>query len=844
MPRHPWAAAGLSHFLLTMMLLSVQFRWVLLWTVCLVSHAVSQTTEMRVPNGTLAVPQEPSASAIALENAFGDAINLGYPAVVITAAPSETNRLFIAHQTGEVFVLPSLHSPIVASFLSVRSRVAWGGEAGLLGLAFHPGYATNRLFYLFYTASVPQDNGVLMEDRLSRFQGSPEDPDRALPDSEQILFSQPDFNYNHNAGDLHFGPDGYLYVSLGDGGGNGDIVNAQRINKDFFSGILRIDVDKRPGSLEPNPHHAVWTNLQGEAYYSVPPDNPFIGTTNFNGQPIDPATVRTEFWAVGFRNPWRMSFDSLNGKLYAGDVGGGKAEEVNLVVRGGNYGWPYLEGTNVFYPPIGFESVMPICSIPWGSGDEQARSVIGGVVYRGSRMPELYGSYVFADFTGGKIGKLTPDGTNPVPFELLTTGTQASAFGLDPRNGDILMTAYLEGKIKRLTHRDGTNAARLPYTLAETGVFRDLASLEAETGILPYEINVPFWSDHARKRRWFSIPDTNQAMTWSASGNWLFPTGTVWIKHFDLELTNGIPESARRLETRFLVKNAEGVHGFTYRWNAAQTDADLVGSGGQDETIPVYRPDGSLLRNQTWRYPGRSECLQCHTPQGGYALGFNTVQLNRAHDFGIGPTNQIAQLSRMGYFDGPTPDPETLPRLAPASDVSASLEHRARSYLQANCVQCHQPGGVARGIWDARIATPMVEAGILNGPLVSNYGDTANRVVRPGSLDQSMLFRRVSQPGPGHMPPLGTSELNEEAIELLRQWITSGVGSVTVTWAGSGPLHLSYSGEPGRAYRIEASTDLVQWQPVATVVATATGAVEYSAESGSERARFYRVVWP
>ena len=795
--------------------------------------------------GTLIVPAYPEATSYAFTDGFpGVYIGRGFP-LAIANPPGATNRLFVANQLGEVHVIENLANASSFLFLNIGEKVTYGGESGLLGLAFHPDYASNGFFYVFYTALVRQTNGIVQDNRLSRFSVSPTDSNHALAESELVLFSQSDYGPSHNAGDLHFGPDGYLYVSLGDGGGNeGLLSNAQHINKDFFSGILRIDVDKRPGSLEPNPHPAIRTNSQGEAYYSVPPDNPFIGTTNFNGQPIDPATVRTEFWAVGFRNPWRMSFDSLNGKLYVGEVGAAKAEEIDCVVKGGNYGWPYLEGSNIVFLPSGFESVLPICSIPWGSGDDQARSVIGGVVYRGSQIPELYGSYVFADFTGGKFWKLTPDSTNPVPFELLTTGTQASAFGLDPRNGDILVTAYLEGKIKRLTYGDGTNGARLPHTLAEIGAFRDLGALEPEAGVMPYEINVPFWSDHARKRRWFSIPDTNQTMTWSATGNWLFPTGTVWIKHFDLELTNGIPESARRLETRFLVKNTEGVHGFTYRWNAAQTDADLVVSGGQDELIPVYRPDGSLLRNQTWRYPGRSECLQCHTPQGGYALGFNTVQLNRNHDDGVGLTNQIAQLSRMGYFDGPTPEPETLPRLASAGDTSASLEHRARSYLQANCVQCHQLGGVARGIWDARIATPMAEAEILNGALLNNYGDTANRVVRPGSLDQSMLFRRVSQPGPGHMPPLGTSELNEEAIELLRQWITSGVGSVTVTWTGSGPLHLSYVGEPARAYRIEASTDLVQWQPVATVVATATGAVEYSADSGSEAARFYRVVWP
>ena len=808
----------------------------------------------RDENATLTVPLNPPVLGFSTETAFPGA-EFSAPICVATP-PGETNRLFVVERAGRIQVLTNLAAPTSTLFLDISDRVVGTDEGGLLGLAFHPGYASNRQFFVFYTLNTTSAAGSGFHNRLARFHTSESDPNRGLEASEVVLFDQRDVEFNHNGGDVHFGPDGYLYVSLGDGG-SGGVVNSQKINSDFFSGILRLDVDKRPGSLAPNSHAAIHTDGQGEAHYAVPPDNPFVGSTSFNGLSFDPSSVRTEFWAVGLRNPWRMSFDPVTGLLYCGDVGANTREEVNIITKGGNYGWAYREGTLVYSPfgdtpsPPGSVLLAPILEYPrmLETGDNSLRGncVIGGVVYRGQRLAGIQGDYIFADNTSVNVWAVRYEQGQASNFRLLTRVNVPASFGIDPRNGDVLicdLSSGLSSGVRRLVYSETQTGEPLPAHLSQTGAFSDLTSMSPYPGIFPYVLNVPFWSDHALKRRWFSIPDMNQTMTFSASGNWLFPTGTVWIKHFDLELTNGVPESARRLETRFLVKNTEGVHGFTYRWNNSQTDADLVALGGQSETIAIYRPDGSLLRNQTWRYPSRSECLQCHTPQGGYALGFNTAQLNRNYDYGAGPTNQIAQLSRMGYFAGPAPDPETLPRLAAASDASASVEHRARSYLQANCVQCHQPGGVAQGHWDARLLTPLAAAGILNGGLVNNYGDVANRVVRPGSLEQSILFRRVSQPGPGHMPPLGTSEPDEEAIELLRQWIISSVGSVTVTWTGSGSLHLSYAGEPGREYRIESSLDLVQWQSVATVIATAAGVVEYSADSRSGTARFYRVVWP
>ena len=794
----------------------------------------------------LQLPDTPPVAGYTTTDAFP---GLGFGPVCMTVPPGETNRLFLVRRGGYIYVITNLMNPNVTLFLDLSTRAYFYGEGGILGLAFHPGYRTNRYFYVDYTLQTTTAAGTGFHDRVARFETSPDDPNVGLIDSEVPLITQFDEDADHNAGDLHFGPDGYLYVSLGDeGGSGGQFDNSQRIDKDFFSGILRLDVDKRPGSLAPNAHPAA------SAHYAVPPDNPFIGTTNFNGISVDPNMVRTEFWAVGFRNPWRMSFDPVTGDLYCGDVGQSGREEVNVVVKGGNYGWNYREGT-IAYDPV------PPPSMPSPTVDPvleyrrigstvdpglEGNCVIGGVVYRGSRLPELNGHYVFGDHASANVWAMRYDGANATAFRQLLNlngPSQLICFGVDPSNGDVLLGLQGVNEVRRLIYSTNISGTMLPPTLADTGAFKNLVDLVPGDGLMPYEINVPFWSDHARKSRWFSLPVGNPRMRFDVSGNWSFPTGMVWVKHFELEMTNGIPESARRLETRFLVRNANGVYGITYRWNESQTNAVLVPEEGANESFLVH--DGGTVRTQSWRYPGRIECLVCHTDKGGWALGFNTAQLNRTDDYGNGLTNQIVALSGLGYFDGPTPAPETLPRLASAEDKTVSLEHRVRSYLHANCAQCHQPGGAGQGLWDARIATPLEEAGLMEGPLLNNEGNELNRVVRPGSLENSILFRRVARLGPGHMPPLATSELDEQSIDLLTQWIRNSVSSLTVSWTMSGQLHLACSGEPGRAYRIEASDNLTQWRTVATVIATAMGTVDYVEDARSgEVFRFYRVVWP
>ncbi|HWA27400.1 MAG TPA: PQQ-dependent sugar dehydrogenase, partial [Lacunisphaera sp.] len=362
-------------------------------------------------------------------------------------AAGETNRLFVVEKTGRIQQVTGLGStPAKQVFLDLSARVLTASEQGLLGLAFHPDFAANRYFYVFYCTNATTTAGTGAHDRLSRFTALASPATNAdILATEVPMISQFDEATNHNGGDIHFGPDGYLYVALGDeGGANDQYNNSQRIDKDFFSGLLRIDVDQRAGSIAPNPHPAVHAGT-----YRVPFGNPFIGATSFNGTAVNSANVRDEFWAVGLRNPWRFSFDPPTGRLFVGDVGQGAREEIDLVEAGGNYGWSYREGRIAgprANPPSGATFDEPI----WDADRSVAGSITGGVVYRGSRFPDLAERYVFGDYVQNRIFAMTLPASGPVQVETLLTEPTPVAFGADPSNGDILIASIGSGAVHRL----------------------------------------------------------------------------------------------------------------------------------------------------------------------------------------------------------------------------------------------------------------------------------------------------------------------------------------------------------------------------------------------------------
>lgn len=732
----------------------------------------------REANTTLRMPPELPAATSTSYATTNFATGFINP-IALAVAPGETNRMFVCERAGVIAVITNLANPTRQVFMNIGSRI--GGladEGGLLALAFHPGFATNRRFFVYYTAPGPVSPQLY--DRVSRFTAQTNNPNAGDTNSEAVLISQLDEAGTHNGGDLQFGPDGFLYFSAGDEGNGCDVYhNSQSITGDFFSAVMRLDVDPRPGSLAPNPHAAI---AGATTNYAVPPDNPFVGATQFNGAAVSPDRVRTEFWAVGLRNPWRMSFDGPTGQLYLHDVGQTNREEVNVILRGGNYGWKWREGKPptggpcaLGAPPAGFTNwIDPVLEYAHGFATNQGNAIGGGHVYRGNLLPELYGRYLLADYISGHLWAMTHDGTNATSWSWLATDNGITCMLPDPRNGELLMTD-LGGQIKRLVHANAATGA-LPATLAGTGIFTNLATLATAPGFVPFDVNTALWSDHAAKRRWLCVPSTNLAIGFHERLPWTFPTGTVWVKHFELELTNGDASSARRLETRVLVKNATASEGYgvTYRWGTSLTNATLVPDGGLDEPFAIT--DGGTIRTQVWHYPSRGECLACHNSGAGFALGVATPQLNRDFDYGGEVTNQLRVLARCGYFAAPPASFVPLPALAAVTNAAWSAEWRVRSYLAANCAQCHFPGGPAPANFDARIVNPVSQANLIDGSAANPFGDPANRVVAPGDPAHSILLSRMSVRGAAQMPPLASALVDTQAVALVTAWIQSLAG--------------------------------------------------------------------
>jgi len=327
-------------------------------------------------------------------------------------------RLFVVEQEGIIKVV-SADGMNARVFLDLRDRVTAGGELGLLGLAFDPAYASNGQFFVDYTAKDP------LRTLVVRYRRDASNPDAADPRSGQTILVVPQPFENHNGGQIVFGPDGMLYIALGDGGAAGDPFGNGQNRAALLGKLLRIDVRTRTATT----------------FYGIPPDNPFAG--NAQGW-------REEIYAFGLRNPWRFSFDRPTGRLWAGDVGQDRIEEIDLVVKGGNYGWNIMEGPLCYSPSSGCDTaglIAPVFSYDRSAG----RSITGGFVYRGPTLATLSGKYVYGDYVSGRIWALESNGSGNVRNTLIAeSGFHISTFGVD-RVGEIYVCDYDGGKIFRLT---------------------------------------------------------------------------------------------------------------------------------------------------------------------------------------------------------------------------------------------------------------------------------------------------------------------------------------------------------------------------------------------------------
>jgi uncharacterized repeat protein (TIGR03806 family) len=314
-------------------------------------------------------------------------------------------------------------------------------------------------------------------------------------------------------------------------------------------------------------------------------------------------------------------------------------------------------------------------------------------------------------------------------------------------------------------------SGEFPKLLSQAGAFKDMPDLTPDDALIPYDLIVPFWSDGAAKVRFISVPD--EKIKFAPTGEWIFPRGTVFVKTFELATNELKPSLKRRLETRLLVcDSAGGVYGVTYKWRADNSDADLLETN-LTETILIQTATG--IRTQQWYYPSRADCLTCHTANAGLVLGLKTRQLNRDFTYPAGVTdNELRAWNHIGLFDTNISDAdiEKFPKLARADDLSRTLEDRARSYLDANCANCHRPRGTV-AYFDARYDTPLARQGLIDGRVLIDERIDNSRVVAPNDIWRSILFMRTDTTEAFKMPPLARNEIDEQGMKLLRHWIES-----------------------------------------------------------------------
>ncbi|MFZ4763753.1 MAG: PQQ-dependent sugar dehydrogenase [Roseimicrobium sp.] len=569
-------------------------------------------------------PVTPSTNDLyGVENAFPSIV---FDQPMFLMPYPNSNRLMMVRKPGTILRFENRADVTNADtevFLDISDHVYTSSDSGMTGLVFHPEYgqagSPNRGYV--YVTYKWQPQGLAGPDyaylRLSRFT-VPDGQTAADVSSELVLFQQLDRQQWHDAGCLMFGMDGYLYFSVGDEGGANDQYDVgQRMNERLMTGIFRIDVDRNAARSHPirrQPFHhpdtpAGWPESFTANYY-VPNDNPFV---NPDG------SVLEEYYAIGLRNPYRFSQDKVTGQIWVGDVGQDTREEVDILQAGANYQWPFGEGMingpkSKPSPVLGTEK-QPIWDYPHGS---MGSCIIGGYVYRGTRLAELAGQYICVDNTSGAVYAISNGGQSSQAVERISTMPSGAVYGgtsscgVDA-NGELYFLKFGgdgAGGVYRL--RQAQKSAEAPALLSQTGAFTDLAKLTPAAGLIPYSVNNPLWSDGAEKSRWIAIPNDGNAngpnakIAFAPDNEWSFPEGTVFVKHFELGVDEKNATMKKRVETRFLVLGQNNqAYGVTYRWRDDGTDADLLTtSATQNYTIST---SAGGTRTQTWSFrPGRT----------------------------------------------------------------------------------------------------------------------------------------------------------------------------------------------------------------------------------------------
>lgn len=627
-------------------------------------------------------------------------------------------RVLYAEQTGYVrVVVGDALLPEPALDISGRLDTYW--ERGLVGLTHAPDFPLSPYLYVVYVAKEPYTHHVISRFTL--------EGNRVDKQSELVLLRGDDQSKisgrvpaGHQGGPIRFGPDGKLYVGIGEqlnGMASQSLTTIQ-------GKILRINPDG-----------------------SIPEDNPFYRQTFGKYRTI---------YAYGIRNPWGMDFESITGRLFESDVGQSSFEEINEIKSGHNYGWPLAEGIS----EIGGYT-NPTYTYPPVTG----RSIGGGEFYpmTGNFPTVWHGKYFFSDWASNWVKAIDVDNTDdvldfasdlnsPVWIEshpdgslwVLSRGTIWRGGKRYKENaGNLARFSYVgEGK-------GGNQEVAPPATLSAVGLFADLRTLKPVKGVIEFNMNAPIWQPGVILRNWMKLPKDG-SIGFSETEDWLFPEGSVLAQHYDTK-------TGKRHETHVYWSRGDGTFkAAAYSWNDGG-DPPLI-EGSRVATIP----DSDVL----WISPGPERVLNPENTLVGFVPQFNTRQMNAG--------SQISEWSKKKLFDvrPSETDLRKLPRLAGLNDADASLDHKVRSYLDSNCAVCHHPGGPSRGNFDARFSTPLAQQQIIYGALMAGDMGIANaRLVVPGDPDSSILYQRMIARDAFKMPPVAIHGKDSPVLPLVKGWI-------------------------------------------------------------------------
>lgn len=723
--------------------------------------------------------------------------------LVISSNPTD-NRLYVGSRNGLIVSFDNQPTAgATETFLDLRDRVAVVWDGGFLGLVFHPdfgdpGSAYRKTFYVYYSSHCPLDasrdvpnldacdnayprtstegffDTYLRVSRFEVFDGA------TVGDAstEQVLLNIRLYNDSHRGGGMVFRDDGYLYVTIGD---QFRFDTAQDIVNTLEGGSVRLAVDVTdngdgtwscpPGSHQPRRTLDNSDEISGRQY-CIPDDNPWL---DVGGGAFE------EYCSIGHRNPHRLARDPLTDRLWSGEIGEASREEINVIECGKNYGWPFREGliAGVRPEPPSYLGTLTDPVIDFTR--DQAQAIIGGYVYRGSKFPELVGYYLAGDYVTNKVWAIALDENTMTATKLYLADFSAgnlATWGQD-NGGEVFMGDVAGTGSLYTLERVDEPVPDAPPLLSQTEAFADLAAAVPSSAWMPYGLNQPFWSDGALKSRFIALPNDGRRDTpeeqvaFSAFGDWTYPTGTVFMKHFELPLDEADPTKTARLETRFLVLGEDQQwYGLTYRWRPDRSEADLL-TAEETADYTIRASDGET-RTQTWYFPSRLDCLSCHRQGSGGALGPSTHQLNgELSESGTsGSGNQLRTWNDLGMFLPPV-DVAAIPMLPKSPsfrDVTAPLQDRARSWLDSNCSYCHRPGEANAG-FDARFTTPFPAQQFLRTGVRNDLGNPDTVVIYPGDPMLSALWRRSEVVGPTAMPPLAKALAEEPAVDLLEAWI-------------------------------------------------------------------------